>query len=110
MAKTMRIEPDGSFSIGRRRFKIPERFSDRQRHSFRTLLEPIPDPPSGTILTAEQRRRQEDYLMRRALSVVTPGLPMTTVQKLPARAVRRLHGWIGQHRPELVREVETSIT
>lgn len=110
MAKTFRIEPDGSFRVGNKRFKVPERFSDRQKHSFRTLLEPIPDPPSGTVLTPEQRRRQEDYLMRRALAIVTPGLPMTTVEKLPMTAVRALHEWIARNRPELIGEVETSIT
>lgn len=110
MARNLTIEPDGTFTIGKKRFKIPEKFSDRQIHSFRTLLEPIPDPPSGTVLTADQRRRQEDFLMRRALAVVTPGLPMSLVQKISMTAVRRLHEWIARHRPELAGQVETSIT
>lgn len=109
MAKSIKMEPDGSFHIGKRHYRIPENFSDRQIHSFRTLLEPIPDPPSGTVLTAEQRRRQENYLLRRALAVVTPGLPMSTVEKLPMSAIRSVHDWITRHRPELVGEVETSI-
>lgn len=109
MARSIRVEPDGSFHIGKKRYQIPETFSDRQIHSFRTLLEPIPDPPSGTVLTAEQRRRQENYLLRRALAVVTPGLPMGTVEKLPMSVVRSIHDWIGRHRPELAGEVEASI-
>ena len=32
------VEADGTFHIGRRRHQIPEEFSDRQVHSFRTLL------------------------------------------------------------------------
>jgi hypothetical protein len=110
MATSFQMEPDGSFRIGKSRYRIPENFSDRQVHSFRTLLEPIPDPPSGTVLTPEQRRRQENFLMRRALAVVTPGLPMSTVQRLSMNSVRTVHEWIARNRPELIGEVETSIT
>ena len=42
MAKAFKVEPDGSFYIGKRRHLIPETFSDRQVHSYQTLLETIP--------------------------------------------------------------------
>ncbi len=104
MARAFRVEPDGSFRIGGQLHQIPEEFSDRQIHSFRTLLEPIPDTPSGPSLSSQQRRRQEDFLMRRALTVVIPGLPVKSVRSLSSAGVRTLHNWLAHNRPELVGE------
>ena len=104
MARATKVEFDGSFRIGGRHHRIPEIFSDRQIHSFRTLLEPIPDTPSGPSLSSQLRRKQEDFLMRRALTVVIPGLPQKSIQALPKKRVRNIHTWIAQHRPDLVGE------
>ena len=109
MPKASRVQSDGSFSIGKRRHRIPETFSDRQIHSFRTLLEPIPDNPSGPSMSAELRRRQQDYLLRRSLAAVIPGLPLETVRKLPMTQVRSIHDWIARHRPELVADLSLSV-
>lgn len=104
MARGIKLEPDGTIKIGSHRHRIPERFSDRQIHSFRTLLEPIPDTPSGPSLSSRQRRRQEDFLMRRALTVVIPGLPQKALKSLSQSGVRTIHSWIARNRPELVGE------
>lgn len=109
MPKASRVGSDGSFLIGNRRHQIPETFSDRQVHSFRTLLEPIPDNPSGPSMTAELRRKQQDYLLRRSLAAVIPGLPLETVRKLPMTQVRSIHDWIARHRPELVAELDLQL-
>ena len=107
MARSLKVETDGSFRVGGRQHRIPDRFSERQVHSFRTLLEPIPDTPSGPSLSSQLRRKQEDFLMRRALTVVIPGLPVNSMRTLPTSGVRRIHSWIARHRPELVGEAES---
>jgi hypothetical protein len=109
MARSITVDPDGSFLVGNRRHQIPHRFSDRQVHSFRTLLEPIPDTPSGPSMSAALRRRQRDYLLRRSLAAVIPGLPLQVLQKLSMRQVRVLHEWIARHRPELVADLEVQL-
>ncbi len=109
MPKTSTVQIDGSFLIGKRRHQIPETFSDRQIHSFRTLLEPIPDNPSGPSMSAELRRKQQDYLMRRSLAAIIPGLPLETLRRLPMTHVRSIHSWIARHRPELVADLEITV-
>lgn len=104
MASVVKVDSDGAFKIAGRRHQIPERFSDRQIHSFRTLLEPIPDTPSGPSLSWRLRRKQEDFLMRRALTVVIPGLPQKAMKSMSANGVRKIHNWIVRNRPELVGE------
>ena len=108
MARATKVKKDGTFSLAGRMHRIPETFSDRQVHSFRTLLEPIPESPSGPAMSAELRRKQRDYLLRRSLSAVIPGLPMQMVQKLSMVQVRAIHDWIAQHRPELLSDLELS--
>ena len=110
MAKAFKVEPDGSFYIGKRRHLIPETFSDRQVHSYQTLLETIPDSPSGPTMKAETRRRQRNYLLRRSLLVVVPGLPWKALQSLPLVSVQTIHDWIARYRPELAGEVGTLMT
>ncbi|UCC73761.1 MAG: hypothetical protein JSV86_04150 [Gemmatimonadota bacterium] len=109
MARSILVDHDGSFLVGNRRHRIPERFSDRQIHSFRTLLEPIPDTPSGPAMSAQLRRKQRDYLLRRSLAAVIPGLPLHVLQRLSMRQVRVLHEWIARHRPELVADLEVQL-
>lgn len=108
MPRTCKVEADGSLHIGKRRHQIPESFSDRQIHSYRTLLEPIPDSPSGPTMSSEVRRRQREYLMRRSLAAVIPGLPLKVLQQLSTRQVRTIHRWIARNRPELASELEFS--
>ncbi len=109
MAKVTKVKPDGSFSLSGRTHRIPETFSERQIHSFRTLLEPIPDSPSGPSMSAELRRKQRDYLMRRSLAAVIPGLPLPAVQKLSMVQVRAIHTWIAENRPELAPDMELQL-
>ncbi len=109
MPRATKVEPDGTFTIGKRRHRIPERFSDRQIHSFRTLLEPIPDSPSGPSMPAGLRRRRQEYLLRRSLAAVIPGLPLQTLQKAPMTQVRSIHRWIARNRPELVGDIHFSV-
>ncbi|MGD2155033.1 MAG: hypothetical protein PVG79_17345 [Gemmatimonadales bacterium] len=106
MARSITVDPDGTFLVGNRRHQIPKKFSDRQIHSFRTLLEPIPDTPSGPAMSATLRKRQRDYLLRRSLAAVIPGLPLPVLQKLSMVQVKMLHEWIARHRPELVSDVQ----
>lgn len=106
MARSLMVGSDGSFLVGNRRHQIPEEFSDRQVHSFRTLLEPIPDTPSGPAMSSALRRKQRDYLMRRSLAAIIPGLPLQVLQKLSMNQVRALHSWIARHRPELVADLD----
>lgn len=106
MPRGCKVEADGSVIIGKRRHMIPESFSDRQIHSYRILLEPIPDSPSGPTMSSELRRKQKDYLMRRSLAAVIPGLPLQTLKKLPMTQVRLIHEWIARHRPELVTDLD----
>ncbi|UCF19721.1 MAG: hypothetical protein JSU87_17695 [Gemmatimonadota bacterium] len=101
MPRACRVESDGSFYVGSHRHQIPESFSDRQIDSFRTLLEPIPETPSGPSIPADLRRRQREYLLRRSLAAVIPGLPLQKLQKLSMSQVRAIHQWIAEHRPEL---------
>lgn len=101
-----KVGPDGSLRIGGATHRIPETFSDRQVHSFRTLLEPIPDSPSGPTISGALRRKQEEYLMRRSLAAVIPGLPLKSLQKLSMNNVRAIHEWLAHNRPELLGEVQ----
>lgn len=105
MPKTCKVLADGTFTIGNQRHQIPESFTDRQVHSYRTLLEPIPDNPSGPSMSETLRRKQRDYLMRRSLAAVIPGLPLQVLQKASMTQVGSIHSWIAQHRPELVSRV-----
>lgn len=106
MAKGFRIDSTGSFILNRHRFQIPEEFSERQLHSYRVLLEPIPDQPAGVTLTAAKRRRQEAYFLRRALAALIPGLTMKILERTPMRRVRTIHRWILKHRPQVGAGVE----
>jgi len=105
MPRACKVQSDGTFTIGRHRHRIPESFSDRQVHSFRTLLEPIPDNPSGPSMSESLRRKQRDYLLRRSLAAVIPGLPLQVLQKASMAQVKSIHTWIAQNRPELVSHV-----
>lgn len=107
MAKGFRIDPTGTFILRRTRYQIPEDFSDRQLHSYRILLEPIPDQPAGVTLTAAKRRRQEQYFLRRALTVLIPGLTMKTLERTPMARVQAIHRWIAKHRVQVGAEAET---
>jgi hypothetical protein len=102
MTRVCTVDSDGSFKIGKRKHRIPDSFSDRQIHSYRTLLEPIPETPSGPSMSSELRRKQRAYLMRRSLAAVIPGLPLPVLQKLSLSQVRGIHEWIAHNRPELV--------
>ena len=106
MARSTKIANDGSFRIGRQRHQIPESFSDRQIHSFRTLLEPIPDSPSGPSISTELRRKQEAYLLRRSLAAIVPGLPLKSLERVSLTTIRSIHDWIADNRPELIGEVQ----
>lgn len=108
MAKGFRIDSTGSFTLRRQRYQIPEQFSDRQLHSYRILLEPIPDQPAGVTLTAAKRRKQEQYFLRRALAALIPGLTMKTLEKTPMSRVRSIHRWILRHRPQIEAEMEAA--
>jgi hypothetical protein len=105
MPRACKVMADGTFTIGRQRHQIPESFSDRQVHSFRTLLEPIPDNPSGPSMSESLRRKQRDYLLRRSLAAVIPGLPLQVLQKATMTQVKSIHTWIAQNRPELISHV-----
>ncbi|KPK65557.1 MAG: hypothetical protein AMS21_04330 [Gemmatimonas sp. SG8_38_2] len=109
MPRACKVGPDGTFVIGKRSHQIPETFSDRQVHSFRTLLEPIPDNPSGPSMSDSLRRKQRDYLMRRSLAAVIPGLPLKVLQKASMTQVRSIHEWIARHRPELMSDAEVTL-
>jgi hypothetical protein len=109
MSKATKVKPDGTFVIKGRTHRIPKTFSDRQIHSFRTLLEPIPDSPSGPTMSAQLRRKQRDYLLRRSLAAVIPGLPLPHLEKLSLTQVKGIHEWIARHRPELVADVELQV-
>lgn len=102
------VGPDGTFRIGKRHHQIPRSFSDRQIHSYRTLLEPIPDSPSGPSIPSVLRRKQESYLMRRSLAAVIPGLPLKSLEKLSMSTIRSIHQWIALHRPELTGAAQSS--
>jgi hypothetical protein len=110
MAKGFRIDSTGSFTLKGQRYRIPEEFTDRQLHSYRILLEPIPDQPAGVTLTAAKRRKQEDYFLRRALTVLIPGLTIKTLEKTPMTVVRQIHRWILKHRPQVAVETESLIS
>jgi hypothetical protein len=109
MYRLSSIEADGSFQIGSRRHQIPDSFSDRQVHSFRTLLEPIPDSPSGPAMSSELRRRQRHYLLRRSLAAVIPGLPLPALKRLSMKQVVSIHRWIAENRPELAIDMGLSL-
>lgn len=107
MAKGFRIDSTGSFTLRSTRFQIPEEFSERQLHSYRVLLEPIPDQPAGVTLTPAKRRRQEQYFLRRALMVLIPGLTMKALERTPMSRVRAIHRWIAKHRTQVGAEAES---
>ncbi len=109
MPRACKVDPDGCFSIGRHRHQVPESFSDRQVHSYRTLLEPIPDNPGGPSMSDALRRKQRDYLMRRSLAAVIPGLPLQVLQRATMTQVRSIHDWISQNRPELSADMHASV-
>jgi hypothetical protein len=109
MPRACRVDQDGTFVLGKRRHQVPETFSDRQIHSFRTLLEPIPDNPSGPAMSEALRRKQREYLMRRSLAAVIPGLPLPALQKASMAQVRAIHNWIAEHRPELTADLQASL-
>ncbi len=109
MPRVTKVKPDGTFNLAGRTHQIPETFSERQVHSFRTLLEPIPDSPSGPSMSVELRRKQRDFLLRRSLAAVIPGLPVPALEKLSLGQVRAIHSWIARHRPELVTDAELQL-
>lgn len=104
MAASLTITPGGGLELAGRPYLIPDEFSSRKAHSYRRLLEPIPDVPGGTTLSRAQRRRQEAYLLRRAAACVVPGLQTADLESVDEREIRALHDWISENRPELAGE------
>lgn len=101
MAETVTITSEGEFVLDGRPYRIPSEFSQRELFSYRRLLEPIPDIPGGTSLTAEQRDRQHAYFLRRAVACVIPGLQMRALKELSDRKIYAIHRWLHEHRPDL---------
>jgi len=101
MADVLSILPDGVLEVEGREYRIPDDFSPREVFSYRRLLEPIPDVPGGTCLTAEQRDAQQAYFFRRAAACVIPGLEASALEAIPLTALRSIHRWLAMHRPEL---------
>ncbi len=108
MAEALQISRDGSFTLGKRAYRIPEAFSPREVFSYRRLLEPIPDIPGGTSLSGEQRTRQRAYFFRRAAACVIPGLDASELETCPYGTLQALHHWIAQHRPEVGVSIQLS--
>lgn len=102
MANALTISPGGAFEFEGRPYRIPDEFSARVVHSYRRLLEPIPDVPGGTTLTEAQRLHQKAYFRRRAAACVVPGLQTADLEAASERTVRAIHRWIRENRPELV--------
>jgi len=101
MPETMRVGPDGAFEIDGNSYRIPRDFSPREVYSYHRLLEPIPDIPGGTSLSADQRDEQRAFLLRRAAACVIPGLQARTLESLSLGHLEALHRWICEHRPDL---------
>lgn len=53
----------------------------------------------------ELKRRQRDYLLRRSLAAVIPGLPLPALKRLSMKQVVAIHRWIAENRPELAVEL-----
>ena len=95
------IDCDGSFQVEGHEYRIPEYFTPREVFAYRRLLEPIPDIPGGTTLTADQRMVQREYFFRRAAACIVPGLETHALDSVPLSVLRTMHMWLADHRPEL---------
>lgn len=101
MASGLTISTEGRFELDGRPYRIPDRLTSREVHSYRRLLEPVPDVPGGTTLSREQRTRQREYLLRRAAACVVPGLRTKDLEATGNGRVHAIHRWISDNRPEL---------
>jgi len=101
MPRRVAIQPDGQLELDGHPYLIPSRFSPREVYSYRRLMEPIPDVPGGTSLSAEQRATQRAYFLRRAAACIIPGLQVQSLEDLPLRQLQGMHEWIATHRPDL---------
>ncbi len=101
MSNRLAIGPDGAFTLDGNGYYIPTEFSAREVYSYRRLMEPMPDVPGGTSLSAEQRARQRAYFLRRAAACIIPGLQVQSLEGLPLGQLQRMHEWIVTHRPDL---------
>lgn len=101
MAEPIAIGPDGVFELDGHPYRIPAEFSPREIYSYRRLMEPIPDVPGGTSLSAEQRARQRAYFLRRAAACIIPGLQVNSLEDLPLPQLQTMHRWLAEHRPDL---------
>ncbi|MGI9038169.1 MAG: hypothetical protein ACR2GQ_04815 [Gemmatimonadota bacterium] len=105
MADALHISGDGTFEFAGLSYRIPTDFAPREVFSYRRLLEPIPDVPGGTELSAQQRSVQKTYLFRRAAACVIPGLEAGALDDLTLGMLTTIHRWIAAHRPELTIDV-----
>lgn len=101
MSEDLTITIEGTFEFRGRTYRIPREFSPREVYSYQRLLEPIPDIPGGTSLSAEQRSEQRAFLLRRAAACIIPGLQSQELEAVPLEHLRHLHRWISEHRPDL---------
>ncbi|MDX1395438.1 MAG: hypothetical protein R3195_13700 [Gemmatimonadota bacterium] len=101
MARRLAIASDGSFEIEGHPYAIPDEFSQREVYSYKRLMEPIPDIPGGTSLSAEQRAQQRAYFLRRAAACIIPGLQVQSLEAMPLGQLQTMHQWIVAHRPDL---------
>jgi len=101
MARRLAIAHDGAFEIEGHPYLIPDEFSAREVYSYKRLMEPIPDIPGGTSLSAEQRASQRAYFLRRAAACIIPGLQVQSLEALPLGQLQTMHQWIVSHRPDL---------
>lgn len=106
MSRALTITSEGGFELQGRRYRIPDRFASRVVHSYRRLLEPVPDIPGGTTLSREQRTRQRAYLLRRAAACVVPGVRTEELEATEEEKIRAIHRWISENRPELADAVQ----
>ncbi|MEE9207874.1 MAG: hypothetical protein V3U67_05790 [Gemmatimonadota bacterium] len=102
MDDSLVIDSDGSFQVEGHEYQIPEYFTAREVFAYRRLLEPIPDIPGGTCLTEDQRTVQRAYFFRRAAACVVPGLETHALDSVSLSALRAMHLWMADHRPELL--------
>ena len=106
MARRLAIHSDGTFEVGGHAYLIPSEFSAREVYSYRRLMEPIPDIPGGTSLSAKQRKAQRAYFLRRAAACIIPGLQVKSLEGLPLGQLQNMHEWIVAHRPDLSEAVQ----
>lgn len=101
MAELLKVEANGVFELDGQSYQVPEEFTPREIYSYHRLLEPIPDIPGGTSLSAEQRSEQRAFLLRRAAACIIPGLQARTLEPLSLHHLQELHSWIAEHRADL---------